>query len=246
MIKPAQEIKQLITGEDKQPYLPLANTIIEAAQPRPRLLTAIIGAPGSGKSSLAAILAELINEMSSSEIAIVVGLDGWHYPNEYLDSHFFIQGEEKFSLRKIKGAPESFDAITAINCLKHIKQGGEVTYPIYSRTLHNPIPNAGQMLPQHKIILCEGNYWLLNEPVWRDGIPLFDMRILIQIEPSSLIPALRSRHFNGGKSQEEVERQIEVDLQNGQRIIHNSAAVDIFFERENPSSSANNAINGYR
>jgi len=229
-----QNIQQVFHSENQPHFNALAEELLKKLPKNERSLVAIVGPPGSGKSFLAAGLASLINQRESFEIAIVVGQDGWHYPNDYLDRHTIKKGQQTITLRSIKGAPESFDAAAAIDCLRRIKQGEEVSFPIYSRVIHNPIPNAARVCHQHKLILCEGNYWLLNEMPWQAGIPLFSLRIFIQVEGNTFIPALRERHLRGGKTSAEVERQLMVDLENAERIIHHSVSPHIIVEKENP------------
>ncbi len=215
-------------------YSALAEEILKRKIKATRRLIAIVGPPGSGKSYLASVLSHHLNHKAASEIAVVVGLDGWHYPNEYLDTHTISKNKQTITLRSIKGSPESFDAVSAIECLRHIKQGEEIGYPVYSREIHDPIPNAGKVLNHHEVILCEGNYWLLNELPWKTGIPLFDLRIFIQIELNTIIPALRERHLIGGKTEAEVERQLKVDMENAERIINYSVPPHIIVKKENP------------
>ena len=215
-------------------YTALAEELLRKHVKATRSLIAIVGPPGSGKSYLASALSHLLNHKASSEIAIVVGQDGWHYPNDFLDSHTIQKSQQIITLRSIKGSPETFDAVSAIECLRRIKQGEEISYPIYSREIHDPIPNAAKVLSHHKLILCEGNYWLLNELPWQTGIPLFDLRIFIQVKLDTLVPALRERHLRGGKTKAEVERQIKVDLENAERIINFSVPPHIIIEKENP------------
>ena len=160
-------------------YDPLALRLLELGCGRNRLLVAVAGPPASGKTAFATLLVATINTESGREEAVLVQQDGWHYPNEYLNTHIIRRNGEEVLLRHIKGAPETYDTETAYAFLECIKQGGRMTYPVYSRRLHNPVPNAGTVEPKHHIAVIEGNYWLLQENPWQRFQDLFDIRIFL-------------------------------------------------------------------
>src|SRR5690606_16967156 len=64
-----------------------------------RILCAIVGAPGAGKSTLAEAVAEELNRRSPGSAALLP-MDGFHYDDLYL---------VPAGLRPRKGAPETFD-----------------------------------------------------------------------------------------------------------------------------------------
>jgi pantothenate kinase len=88
-------------------YIPLAATLLDRLSPPARLLVGIAGPPGCGKTAFAAVLAETINAVAGTQMAACLGLDGWHFSNAYLDSHFIERGGERSLLGRIKGAPET-------------------------------------------------------------------------------------------------------------------------------------------
>ena len=151
--------------------------------------------------------------------AVFVGLDGWHYSNNYLAAHHINRNEERILLRSIKGAPETFDAAAAYDCLSKIRRGDQVRFPVYSRRLHEPIPSAGTIDTSHRIAVIEGNYLLLDGDPWRRFRQLFDVPVFISADPETIVDGLRARHQRGGKTRAATERQIrEVDLPNAQRV----------------------------
>ena len=203
----------------EQFYFPLATRLLAQSVPDRRLMVAIAGPPGSGKTAFAAILVAVVNAEAENNLAVLVGLDGWHYPNAYLATHFAQRGGQRIRLRSIKGAPETFDASAAYDCLSKIRRGGQVRFPIYSRRLHEPIPAAGTTDVSHRIVVVEGNYLLLDEDPWGTFRQLFDVRVFITASPETLIDGLRERHLRGGKTAAVTERHIrEVDLPNAQRM----------------------------
>jgi pantothenate kinase len=68
-------------------YQPLARCVLERRQPGQREIVAVAGPPGSGKSAFAAVLTAVLDALAGEKLAALVGLDGWHFPNAYLDSH---------------------------------------------------------------------------------------------------------------------------------------------------------------
>jgi pantothenate kinase len=200
-------------------YSPLAEMLLRKGQKKSRVLVCIAGPPGSGKTIFATLLVSVINAIEGHGFSVYVGLDGWHYPNAYLETHTTVIGGETIPLRKIKGAPESFDSGAAFFCLHRIRQGGMVSFPLYSRELHDPVPDKGTVQPYHQIIIVEGNYLLLDEDPWKQFFPLFDIRIFLDVETRCLLDGLRERHQRGGKSSDFIEQHIRsVDLPNILRV----------------------------
>jgi hypothetical protein len=203
----------------EQFYQPLATALLSPSSSAPRLMVAVVGPPGSGKTAFATILTAVVNAEAHDEVAALVGLDGWHYPNAYLASHFIERNGEYIPLQLIKGSPETFDAAVAFDCLSQIRRGGRVSFPVYSRTSHQPIPAGGTIESLHRIVVVEGNYLLLDEEPWRCFRQLFDIRLFISASPETLVNGLMERHVRGGKTWSAAERQVqEVDLANAQRV----------------------------
>jgi pantothenate kinase len=216
-------------------YLPLVRYLLTLPWRDSRQVIAIAGPPGCGKSSFSAVLNRVINLLSRREICAVVGQDGWHYPNHYLATHRIQKDDRMILLREIKGAPETFDIDGLLACLHQIKTQDEVRFPIYSRELHDPLPDAGRIKPEHRIILLEGNYLLLNHPGWRDIHPLTDRSIFLSAPVEILTAALRERHLRGSKDPQSVENHLRtVDLPNVHLVLESSKFADILVEKADP------------
>jgi len=199
-------------------YHPLATTLLTKSGSAPRLMVGVAGPPGSGKTAFATMLVAVVNAETDGNVAIVVGLDGWHYSNNYLATHSIERDGNRIALQSIKGAPETFDAASAQDCLSAIRGGGQVSFPVYSRKSHEPVPAGGTIESSHRIVVVEGNYLLLDEDPWNQFRQLFDVRVFISATSETLIDGLRERHLRGGKTPAATERQIrEVDLPNAAR-----------------------------
>ncbi len=208
-------------------YHPLATGLL-AADPLARLVVAVAGPPGSGKTAFATTLVAVINAETDDDTAVLVGLDGWHYSNDYLAAHFVERGGGRVSLQRIKGAPETFDVAAVYDCITKIRQRDQASFPVYSRRLHEPVSGGGMVDVSHKIVVVEGNYLLLDEKPWKRLAPLFDVRVFISASPGTLADALGERHLRGGKTAVATERQIrEVDLPNARRVASSAARAQV-------------------
>src|SRR4051812_40959173 len=114
-------------------------------------LLGITGAPGAGKSTLAAALA-------AARGMAVVPMDGFHYADAELSRR---------GLLDRKGAPDTFDAPGYAALLARVRAGEEdVVAPAFERTLEQPLAGA-IAVPAYGSVVTEGNYLLLAEPRWR-------------------------------------------------------------------------------
>jgi putative kinase len=209
-------------------YIPLADLLVQKSSEQRRFIIGIAGPPGSGKTAFTSILTAVINARIGHEAAVNVGLDGWHFRNSYLETHTVLRDGTLIPLRRVKGAPESFDTASALSFLRSARQGKALAYPLYSRERHDPISSAGSITQQHQIILMEGNYLLLNAPGWEEFRNLFDLSIFITAPRDELVAALRARHIRGGKDPDTVEKHLQFsDLPNLELIMSQSAPPDI-------------------
>jgi pantothenate kinase len=213
-------------------YLPLAGLLVERAAERDRYMVAIAGPPGSGKSAFTALLSAVINAHAGAAISTAIGLDGWHYPNSYLDSHTVLREGNPLPLRHLKGSPPSFDSAAAFDCLSGIREGQVTTYPVYSRACHDPIPDGGVISLGQRILLVEGNYLLLAIPPWAKFRALFDLSIFLTAPHDALEDAIRQRHLRGGKDAHTVQRYLDlVDLPDIDLVLAQSSQADILVKK---------------
>lgn len=173
-----------------------------------RFILGIVGAPGAGKSTLAASLCDEVNKRNGDDSAIVVPMDGFHYSNEYL---------KKIDLLPLKGIPSTFDAHGFLDCLIKIKTWSEqsVYCPRFERSIEASIANDIEVKPHHKLIISEGNYLLLDESPWNQIADLLDQSWYIDCPGEVIFSRLIERHMDGGKSREDARAKVEsTDLPN--------------------------------
>lgn len=205
-------------------FLPMLRTLTERQRALGRRMIVFLAAPPAvGKSTLAAFLEQLSHSDPTLTPVQALGMDGFHYHQNYILSHSVLRNGEEIPMRLIKGAPESFDAAklhrTLSAALSH-----DVLWPFYDRRLHDVVEDAIPVSGQ--ILLIEGNWLLLDAPVWRD-LPR-DFSIFIGAEASILKDRLTARKMQGGFSQEDAEAHVmRSDLPNVVRCMEESLPADL-------------------
>ena len=182
-----------------------------------RHLIAIAGAPGSGKSHLAAELAAQLNA-DAPDLAAAVPMDGVHLSNEILDA----QG-----LRARKGAPETFDLAGFSECLAALRAGGaDQAVPLFDRDADRVLPDAGRVPQAARFILIEGNYLLLTRAAWRDLFPLFDLSVRLDVAPAELRARLEARWQAQGLTPSDIAARVAADMDNAILIARENRGAD--------------------
>jgi putative kinase len=132
-----------------------------------RFIVLLAGPPAAGKT----ILARLWEHFSrSGQIAVplqALPMDGFHYPNRWLDAQSVVVEGIEMPLRRIKGRPESFDLPALRQALSTIAAGDRVSWPRYDRVAHDPVPDATPVIDEG-IVVIEGMYLLLDGSGWRE------------------------------------------------------------------------------
>ena len=172
-----------------------------------RILAMLAAPPGSGKTTLLSFLEKLSREQEQDGCIQVIGMDGFHRRQEYLQSHFTEREGRRISLVEIKGAPVTFDLPRLTEYVKRVAEGQICRWPVYDRMLHNPVEDALRVDGQ--IVLLEGNYLLLKEEGWRDLAAFADYTISISAEESMLRSRLIDRRIKTGVEPEPAARFVD-------------------------------------
>ncbi|MFT6676172.1 MAG: fructokinase [Sulfitobacter sp.] len=182
-----------------------------------RRLVALVGAPASGKSTTAELLADQLNRQGC--VAQVVPMDGFHLHNQFLIER---------GLLKTKGAPDTFDVAGFCHLVARLKQEPEVYYPTFDRTRDIALAGGGRVSPDCDTLIIEGNYLLFDAPVWRDLSACWDLSIRLDVPIEVLKTRLVARWLAHGLSRDDaVQRAEENDLANARTIAAARLPADI-------------------
>ncbi|MBI2246111.1 MAG: nucleoside/nucleotide kinase family protein [Nocardioides sp.] len=151
-------------------------------------LLGITGAPGVGKSTVAAALRRQLG-------LAILPMDGFHYADVEL---------VRRGLLDRKGAPETFDAEGYAALLRRVRAGeADVVAPMFERDLEQPLAGAIPV-PATGTVVTEGNYLLLDEPRWRAVREQLDVVWHLVLDDAVRVERLVARHVAFGKTPEEA------------------------------------------
>ncbi|UUO01474.1 nucleoside/nucleotide kinase family protein [Mycolicibacterium novocastrense] len=173
---------------------------------QPRVVLGVTGPPGAGKSMLAEAIA------AATDDAVYVPVDGFHLADVEL---------RRLGRIDRKGAIDTFDAHGYLALLQRIRaQRDETAYaPAFHRNLEQPIAGSIPVLPDHRLIVTEGNYLLDDEPPWPTIRALLDEIWYVDAPPDVRRRRLVGRHVEFGKSPEQAEAWVRaVDDPNAAHI----------------------------
>ena len=184
-----------------------------------RAVLGICGAPGAGKSTLAARLAEAVGPA-----AVVVPMDGFHLHDDEL---------ARLGLSDRKGAPETFDVAGYVALLRrlHIETDHVVYAPEFDRSREESIAGAIAVRPEHGLVVTEGNYLLHDAPGWATVRPLLDETWFVEQNERRRLERLVARHVEHGKPPDLAERWATVsDQANADLVARTRSAADVLVD----------------
>lgn len=157
------------------------------------MLLGLVGAPGAGKSTLAAhLVAVLQAELDGG--AALVGMDGFHLAQATL---------ERWGRAQRKGAPDTFDAGGYVALLRRLRAREEdvVHAPEFRRDLEEPVGSAVPVPREASLVVTEGNYLLLDG-AWAPVRELLDEVWFLRPDEQLRLDRLVARHAAFGKTPE--------------------------------------------
>jgi pantothenate kinase len=165
-----------------------------------RILVAVAGPPGSGKTTIATHIVGLLNENSSTS-AVAVSVDGFHYPRKYLDS---LPNREEAYVRR--GAPWTFDVVAIVKLVKELQDSAFLSLetraviktPSFDHALKDPIEDDIDIDAETNIVILEGNYLLLDEEKWREISEQVDVRVFVDVDVDCARARVARRHVAAG------------------------------------------------
>jgi pantothenate kinase len=167
------------------------------AVPGERRLLGVVGAPGAGKSTLARVLVDALGP----ELAVEVGMDGYHLSNAVLAD---------LGRRGRKGAIDTFDDAgyaALVARLADARPGDPPVYaPVFRREIEEPVA-AGVAVPADvPLVVTEGNYLLATSGAWPDARARMTEVWYVDVPDDVRLARLEERHHAFGKSREDARR----------------------------------------
>lgn len=191
---------------DLDPVHVLADEVGELLAGRPRVMVGLAGAPGTGKSTVAAALVDRLRARGIS--TALVPMDGFHLDQVEL---------ERLGRARRKGAPDTFDVVGLVALLRRLRAATEpVTYaPRFDRHLEQSIGSAVAVTATTQVVVTEGNYLLLDaddlpgpvgddDPMraWSQVRGLLDRCWFVDTDDAVRVERLVARHVAHGRSPE--------------------------------------------
>ncbi|GAA3828632.1 nucleoside/nucleotide kinase family protein [Nocardioides panacisoli] len=174
-------------------------------RPGRRAVLGLCGPPGAGKSTLAARLVGALGEA-----AVVVPLDGFHLHDEEL---------ARLGRSDRKGAPDTFDVGGYVALLRRLREEDTVHAPVFDRDRELALAGAIAVLPQHRLVVTEGNYLLLDQPGWRDVRGLLDECWYVDLSDAVRVPRLIARHVQHGRTPADAEEWVRRSDESNARLV---------------------------
>ncbi len=209
-----------------------------------RLLIAISGIPGSGKTTLAASVVGGINKAyhenfqqehpsaptananhpdpSQPDVAYVIPLDGYHLTRKQLSE---MPNAEEAIFRR--GAAFTFDAQSYVKLVERLRDPIEATTstvyaPSFDHAVKDPVENDIGIPPTARIIIFEGLYVAMDRDGWRDAAEKMDELWAIETSMAVAEARVAKRNFGAGLSpslEEALSRTKASDMRNAREVI---------------------------
>ncbi|TKW29465.1 hypothetical protein SEVIR_3G396100v4 [Setaria viridis] len=199
-----------------------------------KYIVGLAGPPGAGKSTVASEVVRRVNMLWShakgsgallptEEIAAMLPMDGFHLYRAQLDA---MENPKEAHARR--GAPWTFNPSLFLKCLQTLRTEGSVYAPSFDHGVGDPVENDIFVKPQHKIVIVEGNYLLLEEDVWREIRGLFDEKWFIDIDIDVSMQRVLKRHIATGKEPDVAAWRISYnDRPNAELIMESRKDADL-------------------
>lgn len=224
---------ETVYNEDtiEQVFWPLLSKLtVMQKEKKERLIVFMAAPPAVGKTTLCQFLEHLSKEREDITDIQAIGLDGFHYHSDYINTHSAMVMGKEIPMKQVKGCPETYDTEKLQEKLSKIKQE-RILWPIYDRKIHDVVEDVIEV--SGDIILIEGNWLLLKEEPWKSMKKFADYTILIRSEEEMLKERLIGRKVKGGLTRKEAEDwYIQSDSVNVRRVLETSMDGDCMMQVE--------------
>lgn len=171
-----------------------------------RVILGVTGPPGAGKTTL------VESVVSTFDDAVQLPMDGFHLADVEL---------ARLGRLDRKGAIDTFDGYGYLALLQRIRDEPQhiVYAPAFDRDIEQPVAGSIPVLPEHRLVLTEGNYLLDDDEPWPAIGDQLSEVWFIDVPRPERHHRLVQRHIEFGKSPELAEAWVrDVDERNADRI----------------------------
>ncbi|KAK0756293.1 hypothetical protein N5P37_011208 [Trichoderma harzianum] len=199
-----------------------------------RVIVALAGPPGSGKSTIAAEVVSRLNRPGSLPIAVVLPMDGFHLSRATLDT--MPNRAEAYARR---GAPWTFDAAGVVRLVEELSESRfgahkkTIIAPSFDHAIKDPVQGGITLGQEIQFVLLEGNYLLLDEEPWNKIRELVDETWFVDVDPALAAERIAKRHIQSGIELSwngALSRARDNDLLNGDQIRDKLLTPDVKIE----------------
>mmetsp|Transcript_26768 Transcript_26768/g.39599 ORF Transcript_26768/g.39599 Transcript_26768/m.39599 type:complete len:277 (-) Transcript_26768:61-891(-) len=190
-------------------------------------MVAIVGIPGSGKTTSASLLANVLQTEYGIE-TMVMPHDGYHYSLDQLKQVFVDSADAIYR----RGAPDTFDPVSLDRDLQRIrnnKEESQIFLPGFDHARGDPELDRHEFdRNRHKIVICEGLYLLHDGDGWEQVANNFDFSILVDADVDKCIEQVKIRNqcIPGYTVEEILERCERVDRANAMTVLRGRCRAD--------------------
>ncbi|KAI2466418.1 phosphoribulokinase/uridine kinase [Annulohypoxylon bovei var. microspora] len=198
-----------------------------------RLLIAVAGIPGSGKTTLSQVVTTALNARHLAQHpaapapAVFVPMDGFHLTRAQLSAM-----PDPALAHARRGAEFTFDGAAFLALVQAVRApapAAPVYAPSFDHAVKDPVADDIAILPRHRVVVFEGNYVCLDRQPWSRAAALMDERWFVEVDFKTARGRLVRRHVKAGIARDEEEagrRADENDLVNGEQIVGERVQVD--------------------
>jgi pantothenate kinase len=190
----------------------------------------VSGIPGSGKTTLASVVAERVNQLegAGSGFAICLPMDGYHLSRAQLAA----MPDPATAIHR-RGAAFTFDGDAYYRLVQTLRapvnpNSPTVYAPSFDHAIKDPVADDIAILPESRVIIFEGLYLNLDRAPWNLAASLMDECWFIEVDRSIARSRLIKRHVASGIVPDAAaadHRITSTDFLNGDDIMENRLPV---------------------
>lgn len=197
-----------------------------------RLIIAVSGPPGSGKTTIARHVVDLVKRSPTGPSIVAISADGFHLPLSTLRA--LPNATEALARR---GAPWTFDGAAAADLVIRLRDRagrGVVSAPTFDHAVKDPVEGGLSVASDVEVCIFEGNYLLCDEGPWSRIADEVDDRWLVRVDAELARQRVAARHLKAGIENtmaDALKRAQENDMVNGEYVMkHSFGRYDVLVE----------------